>query len=245
MWSVARRELARRRVASRIDDEDLDMADATCVRICARRRHSSRPPGAGGLSRLRMDRIGVAAVIYIACAPLVSGCGDQVPTYTKSSVCGVPASVMRNVMGTNRFSVGQSVERSAADQPPAPKGGGLPLNAGSGGIVNMGCDVHTTEDGPALSFTLSLHPGSDAALMEKQIQAKPQPFQTGGGVATTNFIGDTHSAWRWVCMVQSFGGTPTAGGSIDVHGVTERDRRAFVSAVAKAAGCPAADPRRG
>lgn len=176
-------------------------------------------------------------------AQVLAGCGgeDEPPVYSKESVCGVDVDAVEGVMGTNRFTADEVVTRSTADSSPAPRGGDLPLNSGSGGITKMECAVRTTADSPSMTFTFSLTNGVDAGELIKAINASAEKFEVQDGVATTSFSGDDRSNWRWACMGPSDSPTPTAGGSFGRADATEDERRALVGAVAAAAGCPAED----
>lgn len=158
----------------------------------------------------------------------------------KRSVCGVPTSVVRGVMGTSRFTVEQSVERSMSDVPAGQKGGALPLSNEKGGITRIQCEVQERGHASSIYFAFSLRPAEEADVMRRAIMASDPHFDTKGGIATTNFRSGHHKNWRWACStVTPRAGTPVAGGSFGPPGVTERERRALVTAVATAAGCPA------
>lgn len=189
---------------------------------------------------MKIVRLAAASLAVLTSGIFLSGCGSKPPSYTKSSVCGVPTSVVRGVMGTSRFTVGQSVERSLSDVPAGPRAGALPLSKGKGGITRIQCDVKERGHESSISFAFSLQTAEEAGIMMKAIMASDPHFETGGGVGTTNLYSGNHENWRWACSTTTPRvGTPVAGGSFGPPGVTERERKALVAAVAKAAGCPA------
>jgi hypothetical protein len=165
--------------------------------------------------------------LLLAITWAVGSCGNQeIEPFTRESVCGQPAHLFEDIVGTTRFTV---TERGDAR---------LPLDPTAGAALR--CEIYTGGENPAVDLTLRFRSKDVWESTIKRVRESEHHHTSTAGhigvdVDTTN-EGD-FDGW-WTCESWSGSGVPVAyvtgkASDTDANSVNE-----LMGSVAYAQGCP-------
>ena len=144
----------------------------------------------------------------------LSGCGGDVPSYSKSKACGIPADQISAVLGTDHF---HTVTR----------GNTLPPREG----VTFRCSVNTEDRDDMVTVTAERTSPDVLAQQQQMIASADERFTVAGAPAGIDVSSDSFTG-RWTCAQRVPDGTMrvyvTAGKK-----ATAAERKALLSAAAE------------
>lgn len=168
----------------------------------------------------------LCSCLLLATTWSLTSCGaEKVEPFSRESVCGLPAHLFEDVVGTPRFTV---TERGDANLP-------LDLTAGAA----LRCEVFTEGDNLAVDLTVRFRSKDAWKATIKQIsESEHRQASTAGPIGVNvDTTDDGHFEGWWTCELWSASGVPVAyvtGGAsnADIDNVTE-----LLGSIARAQGC--------